>query len=452
VETYRRRKAAQSLRASADTAQTGGAGPHCSGSPLVGPGLIRTVIFVLDEPYPPLGGAALRNWRNILACSQHGPVLVICAAPGEPRTIRLNDRVTIKYYGAGRTWPFPDALASRLGNTLRRAYSFLSGSIRERFLCRAIQRDILPFQPMLAIFEEYKCADFLPSIAGLPIATVYDAHNVEATLQRHFAGRLGIPTRISRAGRTIHRERRLASSVDQIWVCSELERDRAARHLRPIRDLRVVPNTIDPSRYAGAYAENSSAAANDLLHLIFCGSFDYFPNREAADLLIGQIFPRIAGVLPQARLTLVGRHPADGMIEAARRDPRISVTGSVRDPAEHLRHSQICIVPLLRGGGTRLKILEAFASGCPVISTRRGAEGLAVTDGKHLLFAETVEDFVEATKRLWHDTALRKVIIGQAHQLVLAQYSTETGRRDLDQAIHDLANKARRFAPLPDAS
>jgi glycosyltransferase involved in cell wall biosynthesis len=402
---------------------------------------LSAVFFVRDEPYPPLGGAAIRNWRNILACSQHGPVLVICTAPGTPRTVCLDDRITVKYYGSGRTWPLSDAAASRLGKRSRTAYSLLTRSISDKLLCRLIREDILSFQPTLAIFEEYKCAELLPSIAGLPITTVYDAHNVEAVLQRSLTGgRLWTTTWISRAGRTILHERRLASTVDQIWVCSELEKVHAAEHLRPAGDIRVIPNTIEPSRYASAFAENSRSATNNALNLIFCGSFCYAPNREAADLLIREIFPNIANALPQARLTLVGREPEAGMTESARHDPRIIITGSVPDPVEYLSGSQICIVPLCRGGGTRLKILEAFASGCPVISTRKGAEGLPVIDGKHLLFAETTEEFVAATKQLWLDTALRKEIIDQAHRLVVAQYSTEAGQRHVDDAIRDLAD------------
>jgi polysaccharide biosynthesis protein PslH len=445
------RRVAALLRASSIAAPNGPPYPNCAHT-RARLGLLTTVFFVRDEPYPPLGGAATRNWRNILACSRHGPVLVICAAPGKPRTVCLNDRISIKYYGSGRTWPLSDPLASRLGRALPRAYSVLSGPISESLLCRRIRRDICSFQPMLAIFEEYKCAELLPSVAGLPIKTVYDAHNVEAALQRSFGGgRLGAATRISRAGRTILRERRLAGTVDQIWVCSELEKAHAAEQLRPACDIRVVPNTIEPSLYANAYAENSRSALNDVLQLIFCGTFCYPPNQQAADLLIKEIFPMIADVLPEARLALVGPDPTASMISAARHDPRIMITGSVPDPTEYLSRSQICIVPLRRGGGTRLKILEAFASGCPVISTRKGAEGLSAIDGRHLLYAETAEDFVAATKRLWRDTALRGEIIRQAHSLVVAQYSTEAGQRHLENAIRDLADASGRRDGVFDA-
>jgi glycosyltransferase involved in cell wall biosynthesis len=152
----------------------------------------------------------------------------------------------------------------------------------------------------------------------------------------------------------------------------------------------------------------------------------------------------IADVLPEARLTLVGRDPSARMMAAARDDSRITITGSVADPAEYLNRSQICIVPLRRGGGTRLKILEAFASGCPVISTRKGAEGLSVIDGKHLLFAETAEDFVAAAKRLRQDAALRREIVSQANGLVLSQYSTESGRQHLENAIFKLVDASGR--------
>jgi glycosyltransferase involved in cell wall biosynthesis len=133
------------------------------------------------------------------------------------------------------------------------------------------------------------------------------------------------------------------------------------------------------------------------------------------------------------------------MIKAARHDSRITIAGSVPHPAEYLGRSHICIVPLRKGGGTRLKILEAFASGCPVISTRKGAEGLSVIDGKHLLFAETPQEFVAATRRLWQDAALRRKIVSQAHSLVVAEYSAETGSQLLENEIRELMDASRRW-------
>jgi glycosyltransferase involved in cell wall biosynthesis len=226
--------------------------------------------------------------------------------------------------------------------------------------------------------------------------------------------------------------------ADQIWVCSNLEGAAGAECFGPDLDIRVIPNTIDPQQYAEAYDRNLRRSSDGTLNLVFCGNFSYPPNQQAADLLIQGIFPKIADSLPEARLILIGRGPTTRMEKAARRDLRIKVTGFVSNPASYLSQAQICLVPLLIGGGTRLKILEAFASGCAVISTRKGCEGLAVTEGKHVLLAETPDEFVAMTNRLWRDPSLRKQMICESHDLVVSHYSPAAARCQIEQAIRDL--------------
>jgi glycosyltransferase involved in cell wall biosynthesis len=406
---------------------------------------MRIVIFVQEEPHPLASGSALRNRQNILACSHLAPVLVVCMAPGRRRTVRFNNRITIKYYGSAHAWLLSDALVSRCWTTLRRAYNWLSRPIGERLLCRAVRHDVSSFRPTLAIFEEYKCAALVPSLRGLPVEIVYDAHNVETVLQ----GSLGAsPTRglktSSRVRRaTVRRERQLVDVADQVWVCSELEGGYAAECFGSDLDIRIIPNTIDPSRYDDAYESNLRCRTEGTANLVFCGNYLYPPNQQAAEHLIRDIFPKIADDSPDARLTLLGRAPTASMGKAARHDPRIKITGFVTEPAEMLGGGQISLIPLLVGGGTRLKVLEAFASGCAVISTRKGCEGLAVTEGKHVLFAETPEEFVAMTKLLLRDPGLRKRMIRESHDLVAAQYSFAAARRRIEQAIRDLAPDRR---------
>lgn len=409
-------------------------------TPSVSDSAMKIAIFVQEEPYPAAGGSALRDWQNILVCSRLAPVLVICTAPSRRRTVRFNDQITIKYYGSAHAWLLSDSMVSRFGTTLRRAYNWLSKPIGERLLCRTVRRDVSSFRPTHVIFEEYKCAALVPSLRGLPARVVYDAHNVEATLQRSLsAGRWHEVKTSGRVRRlTVRSERRVVGVADQIWVCSKLEGAAAAQWFGPDLDIRVIPNTIEPLQYGETYNKNLWRSFDGTLNLVFCGNFSYPPNQQAADLLIQEIFPKIADDLPEARLILIGRGPTARMEKAARRDPRIKITGFVTNPASYLSQGHICLVPLLIGGGTRLKILEAFASGCAVISTRKGCEGLAVAEAKHVLFAETPDEFAAMTKRLWRDSSLRMQMICESHDLVASHYSPAAARCQIEQALRDL--------------
>ena len=93
------------------------------------------------------------------------------------------------------------------------------------------------------------------------------------------------------------------------------------------------------------------------------------------------------------------------------------------DVRPYLKTASLMIVPLRQGGGTRLKILEAFASHCPVISTAKGAEGLNAKDGEHLYLGETCEQLVEKVDFLWQNPALAQQLAETAYDLFLQKYS-----------------------------
>jgi glycosyltransferase involved in cell wall biosynthesis len=124
------------------------------------------------------------------------------------------------------------------------------------------------------------------------------------------------------------------------------------------------------------------------------------PNAEAALLLANDVLPAVRRRVTGARLRIVGRNPPAEVKSAAADE--VEVTGGVESVIPHLRDAALLAVPLEAGGGTRLKILEALASGLPVVSTPIGAEGLDLTDGEHLLIA-TREQFAEAIVRLLND-------------------------------------------------
>jgi glycosyltransferase involved in cell wall biosynthesis len=127
--------------------------------------------------------------------------------------------------------------------------------------------------------------------------------------------------------------------------------------------------------------------------------------------------------IPGARLVLVGRGVRPWMQEAARQDPSLIVTGEVADVRPFLASAAAMIVPLTIGSGTRLKILEAFASRCPVITTTKGAEGLGGVDETHLLYAEDSEAFLRQMERLISEPMLSSSLTNNAHELFVKTFS-----------------------------
>jgi glycosyltransferase involved in cell wall biosynthesis len=208
----------------------------------------------------------------------------------------------------------------------------------------------------------------------------------------------------SQAARMTVRERRLSELFDGVITVSP-EDSRIARDEYRLRNvLGDVPAGVDTDYF------KPPAVPAPATTLGFLGSMDWMPNIEAVQWFAKEILP---GLTDDARLVVIGRNPPRSIRDLADADPRIEVTGTVDDVRPWLARCGILVVPLLSGGGTRIKIMEALAAGLPVISTTVGAEGLGLNDGEHLLIADSAADFRDAVAGLIGDDD-RRLRLGQA--------------------------------------
>jgi glycosyltransferase involved in cell wall biosynthesis len=146
---------------------------------------------------------------------------------------------------------------------------------------------------------------------------------------------------------------------------------------------------------------------------------DWMPNIEGVRWFVEQVLPQVRQKLPKARLLIIGRNPPEALRRLAETDVLIEFTGTVDDVRPHLSKCQVMVVPLLSGGGTRIKLLEIMAAGRAVVSTTVGAEGLGLEHKRHLLLADTPETFASGvldllkdvpeaqamSERAWHEAA-----------------------------------------------
>jgi glycosyltransferase involved in cell wall biosynthesis len=151
--------------------------------------------------------------------------------------------------------------------------------------------------------------------------------------------------------------------------------------------------------------------------LLFPAVFHYQPNQLAADFLIREVFPKFVARRPDASLALAGSDPTPAMLASTQTEPRIIVTGRVPDMVPYLQHSSVMLAPLSDGGGTRFKIIEAFAANLPVASSAKGAEGLGAEPGKHFLLAEKPDEFVQVIEMVLDQPDLRERMVRSAADL-----------------------------------
>jgi glycosyltransferase involved in cell wall biosynthesis len=267
----------------------------------------------------------------------------------------------------------------------------------------------------VCVFMAPHATRILPFVRRAGVPVVVDLRDERSQVMRRIAPT--IPGRVARwrtrlDGHKWRRyERQQFKDVSLIVVASEDEAD-LVRSLLPATRVEVRPNGVDVSDYAFVDHSVSQGA-----RILLTGHFGYPPNIDAARWLKTDIFPALRAARPDATLELVGRYaPAGPWPEG------MASHADVPDILPYFDAADVMIVPLRAGGGTRLKIVEAFAKGLPTVSTRIGCEGLPARDGEHLLIADSADALVAATLRLLDDVSLRAALAANARRLVEDQF------------------------------
>ncbi len=207
----------------------------------------------------------------------------------------------------------------------------------------------------------------------------------------------------------------LLRAFDGCTVVSEAERERV-RAVRPgYRPVAVIPNGVDVAHLTGAFG------APEADTLIYSGALTYRANFEAVDFFLREVFPLIRAERPNARLAITGK--LDGVpVERLPGREGVVFTGYLNDNRPAVARSWISVVPLLAGGGTRVKILESLALGTPVVATRKGAEGLELIPERDLLIADDPAAFAAAVGRVLRDPDLRAALSENGRRAVEGRY------------------------------
>jgi glycosyltransferase involved in cell wall biosynthesis len=251
---------------------------------------------------------------------------------------------------------------------------------------------------------------------------VLDEHNVgfrlNASLAATARGTLGL-LYSAYARRELARQRveeiNACRRADHVLAVSEVDRDVLLAEM-PNLSITVAPNGVDLERFTPSCVRSPSASG-----AVFVGKMDYRPNIDAMQWFCSEILPVVRRAVPDFSLSIVGGKPAPDVRELID-PPHVLVTGRVADTRPYLRGAGVVVAPLRAGGGTRLKILEALAAGCAVVTTSVGCEGLATIDGQHLLVADEPLAFAERVVRVLRNPAERLRLGRAGRRLVEERY------------------------------
>jgi glycosyltransferase involved in cell wall biosynthesis len=225
--------------------------------------------------------------------------------------------------------------------------------------------------------------------------------------------------------------RKILRDVDVVTVTSDAERELFRDLLHDPNQCIVMPNVLDMRDYDGQYGPR------DYSTLLYAGSFGYIANYEAMQWFTSEVFGHITS-RENVKVRVTGNTAGRDLAPMREACPQVEFTGFVDDIRPYFARSGICIVPILSGGSTRLKIVEAMAWGTPVVSTRVGAEGLEVTHGENILLADTPVDFAGAVERLIWDRDLWQRISRGGRCLVEERYSADRMYHQLEEVLSGL--------------
>jgi glycosyltransferase involved in cell wall biosynthesis len=170
--------------------------------------------------------------------------------------------------------------------------------------------------------------------------------------------------------------------------------------------------------------------------LLFVGSFNHPPNRDAVDWLMKDILPIVRRSLPDAPTFIVGSNPTPEVKAFA--DGDVEILGWVKDLSSLYARARLFVAPLRYGAGIKGKIGESAAYGLPVVSTSIGAEGLELRPEHEIVVADGTEAFAAAIVRLYNDPELWHEIASKSPRAIASQCSPAVVQRQLVQALHDL--------------
>ncbi len=329
------------------------------------------------EAYPPGSGAATVTYCSAKYSSGERLLLQVCK---RDEMERLEDGLTVQSLNANA-----DSRSGKIVGLFGRLKKVVN-------VLESFDPDVVVLEGASWVMYHYLLLRKVR--AALPSAkVVYHSHNVELLLRKEKHGRFV-------CGLTGWAEGRILRGVDQSYAVSSIDGDHfvALYGIQP----QLWPNGVDTDRFDSISDEQVAEVKKKYgvaeRALLFMGLYAYKPNTEAVDFLCNEVMPELVTNYPDAQLVITGGNvPFDS--------PWLNNPGMIpfEDITALVKGCRVGVAPIFSGSGTRLKILEYMAAGIPVVSTRKGAEGLNAVDGKHLFFAESADDFTTAISRCLDD-------------------------------------------------
>lgn len=384
-------------------------------------------------PYPLLSGGQTRSYNLIKNLSKKHAITLFSfiRSEEEKKYVPLLKKFCSSVFVVKRrpAWSLFNILL-----TIFTPYPFLVCLYISRTL-----RSILQTELQNAHFDLIHAETFyvMPNIPKTPIPILLVEQTIEYRVYKHFVETISKifikPLLWLDVLKVKFWEKHYWGKASKVVAMSEADA-RVMRKLIPKLNVDIVPNGVDIESFRSVQRQTLEEPI-----ILYVGNFKWLQNREALEILINKIWPQIKKKVHQARLLIVGRGQIDSL--KAVEDDRITFDEQVSDIRKSYAKATIMLAPIEGPGGTRLKILEAMASGCPVVTTPVGIEGIAAREGYEVLVGNTEKELVVAAIRLLGDKTLQHNLSHAAYQLVAKKYSWVDIGKKLDAIYRGVSHE-----------
>lgn len=384
-------------------------------------------------PYPLFGGGEVRTY-NLLKrlCKKHEITLIAYKRPSNTD----NDINEVKkvckdiiVLNKDKTWTLKNIL--RTGFSTMPLLLTVYHSKKDR---NKIKQIISENHFNLIHVEPFYVMHNLPP-TNLPILVV--EHNIEYEVYKRYVDHFPLiplrPLLSIDVKKMKEWEEVMWKRAKKVAVVSKSDQEKIEKS--GVKNVAIIPNGVDLSHYK--YSRQSSI--HPIPTVLYVGNMRWFENRDAVKYLLTQIWPKIKAQVPQARLLIVGRE-ADKHF-SSREDKSIKIYANVPDIRKFYQEATCLLAPIRKGGGTKYKILEAMASGLPVVTTSIGAEGLEIENNKNVKIADTPTNLAKGTYEILINKEQSQSLAKNARELIENKYSWDSIAEKLNFLYNEIANE-----------
>jgi len=383
-------------------------------------------------PYPPLSGGQVRSYNLIKHLSRNHKITLFCYYRDESEKKSISELKKycqkVEFIKRRPAWS-----PAHIVSAAFTPYPFLLlSTYYSPLLRKKIEKELSE-----QIYDLIHCETFyiMPNIPKTSLPILLVEQTIEYLVYLKFVNEFKLfflkPFMYFDIWKLKTWEKYFWKKTSRLVTMSEDDK-RFIKNIFPDIKVNVIANGVDMDFFDKTKHQKAEKPT-----VLFVGQFKWLPNLEAAKFLVESIWPLIKKKVPDAQLLIVGRNPTQEILNLSKY-PDVTIRSDVEDIRTVYGESNVLLAPIRNGKGTKYKVLEAMATGVPIVGTPMAAEGIAIENGKHALIGKTASELANYTSALLKDNKRAEMIAKHANKLVRETYDWNRIAAELNKVYEDI--------------